>query len=261
VLRHLQPCPDCAASFAGTELQHEQTCPLANGIDDICDADRQYFLDHPGEWHYTRPISAAEYQTMLHIDPAGAATNPDHACPAPGLGSYPHLLQPRRFRQPGARPRRRGSVVISRQADSVTIAGAHTLASVYRCVLLGIRQRRHDGLPCIDLQQLAQALRRAHVMSLQRHEVDDAAQDPPGWNDQQSSDDWCTTGEAAALLGLSQRSVQRMAQAPGGLDAIRAGRTYLLPTAPLLVLAERRARDRRRDGLPAQLAPARSTAT
>jgi hypothetical protein len=78
VLRHLQPCPDCAASFAGTELQHEQTCPQANGIDDICDPDRQYFLDHPGEWHYTRPISAAEYQTMLHIDPAGAATNPDH---------------------------------------------------------------------------------------------------------------------------------------------------------------------------------------
>ena len=76
VLRHLKPCPDCAASFVGVELQHEDTCPLANGVDDICDEDRRYFLDHPGEWTRTRAITGAEYQTLLHVDPAG--TVPDH---------------------------------------------------------------------------------------------------------------------------------------------------------------------------------------
>ena len=78
VLRHLRPCPDCAAQFVGTELLHEETCPLSAGIEAICDEDREYFETHPEEWHYTRAISRAEYQTMLHIDPAGAATNPDH---------------------------------------------------------------------------------------------------------------------------------------------------------------------------------------
>lgn len=78
VLRHLKPCPDCAARFIGTELEHEETCPLSAGIEAVCDADRRYFEAHPTEWHYTRAISRAEYQTMLHIDPAGAATEPDH---------------------------------------------------------------------------------------------------------------------------------------------------------------------------------------
>jgi hypothetical protein len=78
VLRYLQPCPDCCATFDGNELVHESTCPLAAGVDDICDADRRWFIDHPGDWYYTRPITAAERQTMEHVDPAGAATNPNH---------------------------------------------------------------------------------------------------------------------------------------------------------------------------------------
>ena len=65
VLRHLQPCPDCAALWEGTDLVHEPSCPIANGIDDICDEDRQWFIDNPGEWTRTRPITWAEYQTML----------------------------------------------------------------------------------------------------------------------------------------------------------------------------------------------------
>jgi hypothetical protein len=74
----LTPCPDCAATFEGIELHHEATCPLGNGIDAICDEDREYFETHPGQWHYTRPITRAERQTMEHLDPAGAATNPNH---------------------------------------------------------------------------------------------------------------------------------------------------------------------------------------
>ncbi len=45
------------------------TCPLADGVDAVCDADREYFDAHPDEWYYTRPISAAERQTMRHLDP------------------------------------------------------------------------------------------------------------------------------------------------------------------------------------------------
>ena len=140
--------------------------------------------------------------------------------------------------------------MIEQAGGTVTITGAHTLASVYRCVLLGIRQRRHDGLPSTDLQQLARALYRAH-MSPERHEVDGAVGDQPSSRSQEPRDEWCTIGEASALLGLSRRSVQRLARAPGGLDAIRVGRTYLLRSAPVLALArERRDRDGRTDRLP-----------
>jgi excisionase family DNA binding protein len=132
--------------------------------------------------------------------------------------------------------------------DSVTICGAPLLAATYRCVLAGIARRRRDGLPAHDLQQLARELRRAHEMSLQRQKLAAVVVDQPRWDHQQTRDDWCTTGEAAELLGLSRRSVQRMAKDPGGLDAIRVGRTYLLRSAPLLVLAaERRARHDRPD--------------
>jgi len=73
VLRHLQPCPDCAAEFDGTDLVHEPTCPLAAGVDDICDEDRRWFLDHPGEWTRTRPITRAELASLDHL----AALTPD----------------------------------------------------------------------------------------------------------------------------------------------------------------------------------------
>jgi hypothetical protein len=78
VLRYLQPCPDCAATFDGLELQHELSCPLSAGVESACDRDREYFATHPEQWYYTRPISAAERQTMQHLDPAGAARRPDH---------------------------------------------------------------------------------------------------------------------------------------------------------------------------------------
>jgi hypothetical protein len=36
---------------------------------------------------------------------------------------------------------------ITQRDDSVTISGAPMVAAVYRSVLLGIRQKRADGLP------------------------------------------------------------------------------------------------------------------
>jgi hypothetical protein len=133
------------------------------------------------------------------------------------------------------------------------------LGMVYRCVLLGIRARRADGLPFNDLQELARALYRAHDMSLKRHEVDTDSDTSPCWDDQ-SACDWCDTAEASALLGCSRRQIQRMARATGP-DAIQVGRIWMLRRAPLLVLAtERRARDRRTDGVSIELAAARHAA-
>jgi hypothetical protein len=76
--RWLQPCPDCAATFVGRELEHEDTCPLAAGVDAICDEDRRWFLDHPGEWTRTRPISAAEMATLAHLDAVTPTDRPTH---------------------------------------------------------------------------------------------------------------------------------------------------------------------------------------
>lgn len=86
VRRWLAPCPDCAATFVGLELRHEDTCPLSNAVDDQCDEDRRYFEVNPTEWHYTRPIAAAELQTMEHLDPAGAALGPSHVHVLRGQG-------------------------------------------------------------------------------------------------------------------------------------------------------------------------------
>lgn len=78
VLRHLRPCPDCNASAVGARLQHEDSCPLQAAVDAQCDADRQWFAAHPDELYFTRAISPAEYETLRHVDPAGAATEPNH---------------------------------------------------------------------------------------------------------------------------------------------------------------------------------------
>ena len=147
--------------------------------------------------------------------------------------------------------------MIEQRADSVTIRGAPMLSATYRAVLHAIARRRHDGLPSSDLPELARALRRAHdeAVAHERHELATAAADQPRLNGQEPRDDWCSTGEASVLLGLSRRSVQRMARRdPGGLDSIRVGRTYLVRLAPVLALAaERRRNNKRPNGLSGQL--------
>ena len=80
----LQPCPDCAAEFEGTQLVHEPTCPMARGVDEVCDRDREFFEQHPHEQYFTRPMAPAERQTMAHIDPAGAAASHVHVLRVPG---------------------------------------------------------------------------------------------------------------------------------------------------------------------------------
>src|SRR4051794_26878976 len=72
VLAYLAPCPDCNARCVGRELRHEPSCPLANSVEDVCEADRQWFLEHPGEQSYTRPLARAEVEQMRHTDPLAA---------------------------------------------------------------------------------------------------------------------------------------------------------------------------------------------
>jgi len=58
------------------EVSHV-VCPLQAGVDAVCDEDRRWFLDHPGEWTRTRPISAAELAALTHLDAVTPTDRPD----------------------------------------------------------------------------------------------------------------------------------------------------------------------------------------
>lgn len=130
------------------------------------------------------------------------------------------------------------SRTIEQRGDSITVTGRPLLGEVYRAVLNHITRRRTNGAPSDELRQLAKALFRAYEMSPTRHEIDTAADDQPCSKSQ--GDDLISVGEAAALLGLSRRSVQRMAAGPGGLSAVRIGHTWALHRSVVLALAQQR---------------------
>ncbi|WP_281966301.1 hypothetical protein [Serinicoccus marinus] len=54
------PCPDCGAARADGGYVHAGTCPISTGVDAASDADREWFLAHPGQDQYVRPITWAE---------------------------------------------------------------------------------------------------------------------------------------------------------------------------------------------------------
>jgi excisionase family DNA binding protein len=127
--------------------------------------------------------------------------------------------------------------MITQQSDSVVISGRPLLGEVYRAVLNHIAHRRANGTPSDDLRQLAKMLYRAYL-SPARHGIDSAADTPAGSKGQ--DDDLISVGEAAHILGLSRRSVQRMCADPGGLSAIRIGHTWALRRSVVLALAQQR---------------------
>jgi len=130
---------------------------------------------------------------------------------------------------------------ITQTGDSITIRGA-ALPLMYRATLaLAVRHNRDGITPPPLLHQLRAVLFRATTMSPPRHKDAGRTTGGPCCNGQGVSD-WCSVGEASALLGISRRQVQRMAtdRSRGGLEAIRVGRTWALRKAPVLVLAERR---------------------
>lgn len=130
-------------------------------------------------------------------------------------------------------------MTITRHGDAVTIRGAKLLASAYQATLAGIARRSRDGLPSPELRALARALRDAHDMSHERQEIGTSVPTSPELNGQDLSD-LISVADAAGLLRLSRRQVQRLVAGPGGLDGVRVGRTWMLSKAPVLTLARER---------------------
>jgi hypothetical protein len=130
---------------------------------------------------------------------------------------------------------------VQQVGGSVLVQGQEMLAAVYRCVCAGIERRSRNGLSSSDLAELQKLIRRAHV-SATRHEnaVYVVAE---AHSDGQGVADWISVAEAAAVLALSRRQTQRLAQqlALQGL-AERIGTTWALRKAPVLALKLERER-------------------
>ena len=130
---------------------------------------------------------------------------------------------------------------IQQRDSAVTIQGAPMLASVYRAMLLGIRQRRHDGLPAHDLQALARALFRAHTVAVSPPRRELAVSTPPATQSNGRDGEFLGSAAAAALLGQTQRSIQRLAAAnPALLGARRHGSIWLFERTAIQALAAQR---------------------
>jgi len=130
---------------------------------------------------------------------------------------------------------------VQQDGATVTIRG-DALALLYRGLIALAARHRRDGVTSPPLlHELRTVLFRATTMSPTRHKDAGHTLGGPCCNGQDPSD-LISVGEASALLGISARTVQRMAadRSRGGLEAIRVGRTWALAKAPVLALAERR---------------------
>jgi hypothetical protein len=137
------------------------------------------------------------------------------------------------------------------QIGTTVLIQGDALPLMYRAVLALAARHNRDGItPPPLLHELRAALFRATTMSPPRHELANALASS-SCCDCQNPRDLCTTSDAAALLQLSRRQVQRLAAGPGGLG-VRVGRTWAMHKAPVLALAnERKARnDQPANGLP-----------
>src|SRR5262245_41647639 len=126
------------------------------------------------------------------------------------------------------------------EVGGAVVVQGDALPLLYRALLaLAVRHRR-DGITSPPLlHELRTALYRA-TMSPPRREACNALRSSACCGCQ-GANDWCTTGEAADLLRVSRRQVQRMAAEPrGGLEAIRIGGTWALRRSTVLALAQRR---------------------
>ena len=99
---------------------------------------------------------------------------------------------------------------------------------------------RADGLPSGDLQQLAQALFRAHIaVSSPRHELAETL--PAGSCCTCQDGDWISVAAAADCLSVSRRQVQRLAEHDAErCGARRIGSIWALKRSAVLALAAER---------------------
>ena len=67
--REWPPCADCISTVTDEgALRHSASCPIQRGLDEITDADRQYFEDHPGATERVREMTHAERQSLIRAD-------------------------------------------------------------------------------------------------------------------------------------------------------------------------------------------------
>jgi hypothetical protein len=130
------------------------------------------------------------------------------------------------------------------QIGTTVLIQGDALPVLYRCVLAGIARHHRDGVASPPLlHELRAQLYRATTTTMSPARHKDAGQPQPvSGCTCQHGDDWIGAGEAAALLQLSRRQVQRMCAEHywGGADTIRVGRTWALRRAPVLALAAER---------------------
>ena len=129
-------------------------------------------------------------------------------------------------------------------AGAVVIRG-QALQLVYRG-LFSLRLRQHrDGIaPTPLLTEAIRVLYRACVelqMSQKRHFLASNTVAEAGCNGQDGAEP-IGVSEAAVILSLSPRQVQRLAAQNGDLGGIRVGHAWALDRRAVLALAERRAR-------------------
>lgn len=119
----------------------------------------------------------------------------------------------------------------ARALGPAVLIDGDTLAALRYAVAVAIREKRRNGsAPGPLLDQLDHAAAAALVAS-KRHD------DTPIPPDEQPSDQWIDTDTAAARLGVSRRSAQRIAPQLGGR---RVGRAWLIdPLALTEHLADR----------------------
>lgn len=121
---------------------------------------------------------------------------------------------------------------------AVLIQGKEGLDQIAKCVLAQIRELNRNGYSSAPYAQLLTTIHAAR-MSQPRHELV-SYQLVESHSDSQDVDDWIDVAEAAAILEISGRQMQRLARefAPGHVRSI--GTSRALKRAPVLALATQR---------------------
>lgn len=92
-------CPDCTGVMNLKKmLRHDSTCPTGRGIDEMSEADREWFEAHPGETEYVRPLHWTERDQLIR----SGDLNVPRPVPGASLEGETLVMQAR----PGVRIRR-----------------------------------------------------------------------------------------------------------------------------------------------------------
>jgi ABC-type dipeptide/oligopeptide/nickel transport system ATPase subunit len=127
---------------------------------------------------------------------------------------------------------------VQQVGGAVLVQGREGLDQFAKCVLAQIREVQRNGY---SVEPYAQLLRTIHTarMSQPRHELA-SYEVVEAHSDRQDVDDWIDVTEAAEILAVTRRQVQRLAPSFSPGEAKRIGKSWALKRAPVLALAEQR---------------------